>query len=120
MTDHSERVLLPSDLTPKHYTLEITPNFTTFLFQVNETIQVTVHKAGVKTFTLHAKDIHIFSCKFQDNEATEINYNKKMNTVTFVFENEFIEGTHDVFIKYEGILNSDMAGFYRCKQTYST
>jgi hypothetical protein len=42
MTDISDRVLLPSDLIPSHYTLEITPNFTSFVFSVNETIVVTV------------------------------------------------------------------------------
>jgi hypothetical protein len=44
----------------------------------------------------------------------EINYNKKLNTVTLVFEKDFVSGQHEVSIKYEGIMNSDMAGFYRC------
>ena len=120
MADISDRVLLPTDLIPSHYSLEITPNFSSFTFSVNETIVVTVRGdseakvAGLRSFSLHARDINIISCSFQGNDAVEINYNKKLNTVSFVFENDFVSGQHEVAIKYEGILNSDMAGFYRC------
>jgi hypothetical protein len=49
--------------------------------------------------------------------AVEINYNKKLNLVKFVFDEILTVGAGTLIIKYKGVLNGDMAGFY--KSTYS-
>jgi puromycin-sensitive aminopeptidase len=117
MTAVSERVLLPSDLVPKHYGLEITPDFTNFTFACVEKITVTVVNA-VKTFSLHAREISVHSMTFQGQSPVEIHYNVKYHTVEFLFEKEFEVGDNfEVLINYTGILNNDMAGFYRSSYT---
>jgi aminopeptidase N len=118
----SERVLLPADVVPSHYSLELNPDFDSLEFQCNEEITVEVLNA-VNEVTLHQKEIFVTSAVFKNiqsgtsQSAIEINYNKKLNLVKFVFDDVLTVGAGLLIIKYKGILNGDMAGFY--KSTYS-
>lgn len=120
----SNRVILPTDVYPLHYDLELTPNLENLDFFCNEVIVVEVRKENVSDITLHTKEIFIESVEFktesdsQSNPSVvEINYNIKYNTVKFVFDNSLPIGNAKITIKYRGILNGDMAGFY--KSTYA-
>src|SRR4051794_7692701 len=88
----SGRVLLPSVVTPSHYSLELSPDLETLEFSCTEEITVEVHDA-VNQITLHQKEIYIVSAFFKSGGAEtvpigveEIIYNKKANTVKFMFE----------------------------------
>jgi aminopeptidase N len=61
------RVLLPTDVTPVHYTLHLTPDFQTFTFEGKEQIRVKVHKP-TKSITLHAVDINFHSVAIESSE----------------------------------------------------
>ena len=111
------RVLLPQSVYPIHYDLELTPNLETLTFACQESISVKVHES-VNQVALHAKELVIESATFNaTNEVTQINYNRKDTTVTLIFETPFDLGDGQLNIKYSGILNGDMAGFY--KSAYS-
>ena len=118
----SERVVLPTQLLPVHYSLEITPNFEELTFATEEVIDVTVREETDR-FTLHAREITIHAVSFvsagnsKEIKMSEISYNFKSNTVSIVFESSVPVGEGKVNIKYSGILNGDMAGFY--KSTYA-
>ncbi len=117
----TERVQLPRQLVPSHYELEITPDFEKLSFSTNEHIDVTVHEE-TDTLTLHAREITVHSVFFKargskkEIKLSELSYNFKKNTVSFGFEENLPSGEGILTIKYTGILNGDMAGFY--KSTY--
>jgi aminopeptidase N len=118
----SQRVQLPNDVIPSHYALELTPDLDKLEFYGNEYIRVTVVNS-VNEITLHSKEIFISSGSFKGSDSTkeiavtEINYNTFYTTVRFVFEENLPLGEGTLAIKYRGILNGDMNGFY--KSTYS-
>ena len=115
----AERVLLPSNVTPTHYTLEITPDLVGFTFDVTEDITIAVHEDNVTEISLHSREINIHSATFTSGsvslEAVGIAYDLKYNVVKLTFESSFPVGTANLNLKFTGILNNDMAGFYRCK-----
>lgn len=59
----SDRVVLPTQLYPSHYALEITPDFTALTFGCDEEIEVEVREA-TNAVTLHAREITIQSASF--------------------------------------------------------
>lgn len=68
--------------------------------------------------TLHSKEITIVSASFKSSDGTsnpvvEITYNYTLKTVKLGFENQIPAGSGSLVIKFEGILNGDMAGFYK-------
>jgi len=116
----SERVLLPTDVYPSHYSLELCPDLEKLEFYCDEVIDVDVRVSDVQEVTLHSKEIFIEQVTFKSSksEATnpsiaEINYNVKYNTVRFVFDGALAVGSGKLSIRYRGILNGDMAGFYK-------
>ena len=116
----SERVLLPSAVKPVHYKLELFPDLVTFEYDSNEEISVVVGEQGVKEVSLHSKEIHVQEVSFKSSiEGAEspklesISYNLKLHTVTFAFDGILPVGEGVLSIKFKGILNTDMAGFYR-------
>lgn len=118
----SGRVLLPNDVVPSHYSLELSPDLEKLEFLCDEEINVEV-KNETNEITLHQKEIFVSSVSFKSTATgatiagNEINYNKKMNTVKFIFESNLPLGAGVVSIKYRGILNGDMAGFYKSSYT---
>lgn len=117
MTSKEERVVLPQHLVPSHYDLELTPNLETFDFTCDEVIHVDVRET-TKEVTLHSREIYLETVAFhgeggKEVKAIEFNYNNKYHTVRIVFEEELAVGKGRVVIHYRGILNGDMAGFYR-------
>ena len=118
----SSRVTLPVDVTPTHYSLELSPNLETLDFTCNEVIVVDVVNS-VAEITLHSKEISVDSVTFARADSSpvpsviEINHNVKANTVKFIFDGPLPVGKGELVIKYKGILNGDMAGFY--KSSYS-
>lgn len=115
------RVLLPSQLVPSHYVLEITPSLDELVFTCKEEIHVTVREV-TKEVTLHAREITIESVSFESAskstiQAEEISYNLKAHTVKFIFGEDLVQGEGKLLISYKGILNGDMAGFYKSSYT---
>lgn len=114
----SERVQLPVQLLPSHYALEISPDFEKLTFSTVEDIHVTVREETDR-LTLHAREITVQSVSFkpkdsnQEIKLNELSYNFKANTVSFGFDQILPLGEGVVTIKYSGILNGDMAGFYK-------
>lgn len=122
-TEVNERVLLPSALTPSHYALALTPDLDKLTFQGAVSITVAVSTEQVSEVTLHSKEIQVSKVTFSSSvpdavspSLVGINYNLKLTTVTFVFDGPFPVGQGVLAIEYTGILNGDMAGFY--KSTY--
>ena len=110
-------VVLPTQLRPTHYKLELTPDLNTLTFNCVEEIAVDVTEVATEV-TLHSKEIFITSAMFHGEsglqvEVTEIAYNLKLTTVRLGFASPVPLGSGKLVIAYNGILNGDMAGFYK-------
>ncbi len=120
MSSFSERVLLPRNLLPIHYDLVLTPDLAAFTFNTDLTINVDVN-TSCNEVSLHSKELFIESCEFvsesQSLKMSGLNYDFKLNTVTIKFPENMNVGKGSLKILYRGILNSDMAGFYRSSYT---
>lgn len=118
----TDRVVLPTDVVPQHYDLELTPNLERLDFHCSEEIHVDVLRS-VQEITLHSREIFIESATFvtsgsgSNPTVTNIDYNVKYHTVKFTFDKELPTGSGKLQIQFRGILNGDMAGFY--KSTYA-
>jgi aminopeptidase N len=73
--------------------------------------------------TVHAKEIWLKEASFKNNDTgvgpsvLEIRYHLVDTTVTLIFDSDLPLGRGQLCFKFEGILNTDMAGFYRSNYT---
>ncbi|MEK7161128.1 MAG: M1 family metallopeptidase [Patescibacteria group bacterium] len=111
-----KHVRLPSHIKPERYRLFIKPDLKGFVFEGEETIYLTLGKS-VSEITLHAKELKISSVNFK---ISNIQYpiskqiqNPKSQTVTFKFKRKIPAGKGELSLKFSGILNDKMRGFYR-------
>lgn len=105
---------------PEKYTLTIKPDFETFTFSGEETIDIYIEKP-TKTLILHALELTVASAAFSMNgrkplEAT-ITFDKKQETVIFTFPKTFPKGKGILKVEFSGILNDNMIGFYKSQYT---
>jgi len=113
------RVLLPDAVLPIRYDLWLAPDLERFVFDAKATIEVDVHEA-TNEVSLHSKELQFKTVSFKssedgasDVECIGINQKIKETTVTFVFSEVLPVGKGKLVIEYVGILNNQMAGFYR-------
>ncbi|GME73112.1 unnamed protein product [Ambrosiozyma monospora] len=115
------RQLLPTNVKPSHYDLTLEPNFTTFKFDGEETIELTVQEDS-DFVSLHTLELELLESKLTtskgDFKPTAVTYNEDDQTSTFKFDDKvLVKGeTVKLYIKFIGELNDKMAGFY--KSTY--
>lgn len=110
------RVVLPCSIKPTHYELVLSPNLETLLFSCSEKVIIDVITA-TNTITMHSKEIEVVSATLDGQNAT-MEYDVKATTVTFTFPALLTVGANQVLaIEYNGILNGDMAGFYKSSYT---
>lgn len=96
--------------------MTLDPNFETFKFDGNVKIDLDVLEES-NTITLHTLEIEIHSAKIGDSKAINTTFDEAKQTVTFTFKDDFKKGsTVTIDIDFTGILNDNMAGFY--KSTY--
>jgi aminopeptidase N len=108
---------LPQTVHPSHYTLTLTPNLKDATFTGSEKIDVVLDRPS-DSITLNAADI-----KFQSVTAKaggkELNAtvtdDKKLEQATFKFGSTLPAGPVTLAIKYSGILNGQLRGFYLSK-----
>lgn len=119
----ADRCLLPSNVTPSHYSLELTPDLQTFDFDGIVDIDVTVNSEAVSTIELHCHEINISKVIFTSAVESSvlntcgISYDLDLTTVTLRFSATLPSGAGKLHIEYKGVLNDQMAGFYRSKYT---
>ena len=125
------RVLLPSNITPTRYDIQLTPDLSAFTFAGVTTIELTTGPdVSSSKITLHAKELCFASASYtiksegqspseeKKHEAEEISTNTKSTTVTFGFTTPIPpDATLLLTIHYTGFLNNQMAGFYRSSYT---
>mmetsp|Transcript_89966 Transcript_89966/g.162274 ORF Transcript_89966/g.162274 Transcript_89966/m.162274 type:complete len:905 (-) Transcript_89966:51-2765(-) len=113
----ADRVLLPDAVLPSRYEIRLTPDLERFVFDGKVRIHVDVHEA-TNEVTLHSKELSVSSASFTPSEGSAvevvvISQNLKETTVTLTFAEVLPVGPGVVEVEFIGILNNQMAGFYR-------
>ncbi len=118
MKTKKQNVLLPDYITPTNYDIYLAPDLENFTFEGEETIAINIAKS-VSKITVHTAEIEIFSVVFTGREqliATKIEYDSEGETATFTFSKAIsIQKKGKLFIKFAGVLNNKMRGFYRSR-----
>ncbi len=108
---------LPGNAVPRHYTLALTPDLTKATFTGDETIEATLAAAS-STITLNAAEITFASVSAQAgglSEAAQVSEDKAKEQATFTFQKTLPAGRVVLHIRYAGILNGQLRGFYLSK-----
>ncbi|KAI1809865.1 peptidase family M1-domain-containing protein [Poronia punctata] len=120
----ADRDILPATVKPSHYDLTISSmNFDDWSYQGEVSIHVTVAEP-VKEVVLNALELTLEKAEFtlQRTQDTKIlqtanfSYDGKKQRATLLFTEEIPASQKAVLkITFKGIINNDMAGFYRSK-----
>jgi aminopeptidase N len=109
---------LSISLYPEHYHLELKPDLQHLTFDGEMKVDVDV-RTTTNSVTLNSKELNIKSASFANTslKLVEIAYHLVDTTVTLRFDQDIPLGQGSLNVSYAGILNGDMAGFY--KSNYS-
>jgi puromycin-sensitive aminopeptidase len=117
LTGVSSAQRLPQTAVPVAYRLTLAPDFQKDNFTGDETIEIQVLEA-TKTITLNAAEIEFGEVTIAEGgnrqkAAVETDPKKEMATLTV--EHELAAGPAEMAIRYTGILNDKLRGFYLAK-----
>jgi aminopeptidase N len=105
---------LPANVVPQRYTLKLTPNLDTATFSGDESIDVTL-KQPASTITLNSAEIKFQSVEISAGgapQAATVALDEEKQQATFAFPNQIPAGKASLHIRYTGILNNELRGFY--------
>ncbi len=115
---------LPAGVRPEHYRLSLTPDLQAATFSGDETIDV-ILDAPSRSVTLNAAEISFVSVELIDGQRSEttpiildtakVSLDPKKEQATFTFAKELPKGRVALRIKYTGVLNDKLRGFYLSK-----
>ena len=112
----TEPALLPKNVKPTHYQLELKPDIESFTFSGQETIDIEISSPS-PSIILNSLDIEIKSAHINVNGSSvptqNISYNTESETCTLDFTNSIPSGNGQLVIQFTGILNDKLRGFYR-------
>ncbi|KAJ2804747.1 hypothetical protein H4R21_001525, partial [Coemansia helicoidea] len=121
-----ERELLPTNVSPVHYELLLAPDLDALTYTGDVRIRVRVNEA-TSTIVLHANELEIAEAAITSAasvqlqaplQATSIALHADDETAHLVFAQPLAAGTEATLqLKFSGVLNDLMVGFYRSKYT---
>jgi len=108
----SERIVLPSEVTPDHYRIEITPNAAALTFTGKVQIDITVH-APTSTIVLNSAQIVIDKAALAGGPAVRsITYQKGPQTATFTLASGLAPGSYTLQLAYHGKIFQQASGLF--------
>lgn len=114
------REVLPNNVTPLHYDITLEPNFRAFTFEGSLKIDLQINDHSINSVQINYLEIDFHSARIEGVNAIEVNKNENQQKATLVFPNGTFENlgpSAKLEIIFSGILNDQMAGFYRAKYT---
>jgi aminopeptidase N/puromycin-sensitive aminopeptidase len=108
---------LPQNARPESYTLTLTPDLKAATFSGVETIDVTVAEPADR-ITLNAAEIAFESVTVTTGgkqQTAKVTLNEEKEQATFTFPEKLPAGAATLAIRYTGILNDKLRGFYLSK-----
>lgn len=112
-----QRVILPANVKPLRYDLTLEPDFSAFTFAGHLAIDLQVNDP-TSTITVNSLEIEIHEASVNNIAVSKISYDELMQTVSFELAETLVpQSTAVLAMKFTGILNNKMAGFYRSSYT---
>jgi aminopeptidase N len=106
------RIVLPSDVTPDHYEIAVTPDAAHLTFTGKVRIVVTVH-AATRRIVLNDADIVIDRAGLTGAAAApKIAYDDKTETASFTFAHPLAPGRHALSLDYHGKIYQQASGLF--------
>jgi aminopeptidase N len=108
---------LPDTITPQHYDLSFTPDLQKATFTGEETIQVQVASRTVAV-VLNAAELEIQQAEITQADKTQVaqtSFQPEKEQVTLAVPAPLEPGAASIHIKFSGILNDKLRGFYLAK-----
>ena len=105
---------LPLAATPENYNMTLTPDLKKASFAGEETIKVKLLKPASQII-LNSADIEIQDASVASGGASQtatVSYDKENQTATLTVQNPLAAGPAAIHLKYTGILNDQLRGFY--------
>jgi aminopeptidase N len=106
---------LPETAAPDHYELTLSPDLDKNDFAGDETIEVRVLKP-TSQIVLNAAEIDLQAVSISDKHSTQkaiVALDKDKQTATLTVDHPIPAGPATIQIRYRGILNDQLRGFYR-------
>ncbi|KAK3941581.1 peptidase family M1-domain-containing protein [Diplogelasinospora grovesii] len=116
------RELLPANVIPRHYHVTLEPDLKKHTFDGTVVIDLDVAEDS-KSISLHTRELEIHNAKITSGGQTissspTVSYDETAEVTKFDFGNAVTKGSKaQLEIKFTGILNDKMAGFYRSTYT---
>jgi aminopeptidase N len=110
---------LPAAVVPEHYTLTLTPDLKAATFSGVESIDVTI-KVPTQTVTLNAAEIAFQTVTVSAAghlQTASVSLDEEKEQATFTVAEPIPAGKATLSIRYTGILNNELRGFYLSKTT---
>ncbi len=117
----TKNVRLPKHIVPLHYRIHLVPDLDNFVFEGEEEIKIDAQKPTNK-ITLHSAELEILSIELVRGRKVmsgKISYSKQNETATFTFPSKVNVGLAKLKLKFAGILNDKMRGFYRSRYQHN-
>src|SRR5205814_6855824 len=108
---------LPTNVSPTHYDLSVTPDLQKATFGGTERIRVTLN-APASSITLNAAEIEFDTVTISAGGQTQrarVTLEPSRDQATFTVDRAIPAGPADVDINYRGILNDQLRGLYLSK-----
>ncbi|PWW73107.1 hypothetical protein C7212DRAFT_354068 [Tuber magnatum] len=111
------REVLPGNVKPTNYAVELEPNFETFKYDGTVAIDLELVEScttvAVNLIDIDFKEVSV-EYGVSSHSPTDSNHDEETQTITWTFEKTIPPGTRAILtIKFQGSLNDIMAGFYR-------
>ena len=115
----SSAVILPGNVRPSRYILTLTPDFESFTFRGEETVELEVLEP-TSSVVMNSTEIEIHSARLtlRDGSAltpAETDLSDEDETVTFRFAEDLPPGPARLDLDFTGQLNDKLRGFYRSR-----
>jgi len=110
---------LPTSVVPVNYKLKLQPDLNKLTFDGSVDIQLQI-KESVKVIKMNANEIDVHEAVFKGSSGdlnAEVTLCKDEEIVVFNLPNEIAPGDGSLSIKFSGILNDKMRGFYKSEYT---
>ena len=108
---------LPTNVRPQHYDLAFTVDLARARFDGTETIRVDVAQPTSR-IVLHAFELTLHDVTIGAGAAGQrasVTLDEKSQTATLTVSRPLDNGTHEIHIRYSGVLNDQLRGFYLSK-----
>ena len=109
---------LPKTVVPERYTLALRPDLEAFTFEGEETIVVRV-RSPVREILLNAVELKVLEASAVPKKGAalpaRIVHEEKAQRVRLKFPKALPRGTATLSLKFTGLLNDKLCGFYRSK-----